>query len=96
MGVPFVTRIGPTPACRVGLCMLSHLGLPDLAARDDDQYISIATALAADLPRLQLLRRTLRPALEASPLTDASRYARSFEAAYRDTWRTWCASSPQS
>jgi protein O-GlcNAc transferase len=96
MGVPFVTRIGPTPASRVGLCMLSHLDLPDLAARSDDEYLSIAAALAADLPRLQLLRRTLRPALEASPLTDASRYARSFEAAYRDTWRTWCASSPQS
>ncbi|MGD0770266.1 MAG: hypothetical protein ABSB42_18945 [Tepidisphaeraceae bacterium] len=28
--------------------------------------------------------------LQASPLMDAPRFARNIEAAYRQTWKTWC------
>ena len=50
----------------------------------------IAAELAADLPRLSGLRKTLRQRMQASPLMDAPRFARNIEAAYREMWRRWC------
>ena len=92
MGVPVVTRVGTTPASRAGLSQLSNLGLEVLAADSDDEYIRIATALAADRPALAALRRELRPHMQRSPLMDAARFARHLERAYRAMWREWCAS----
>jgi protein O-GlcNAc transferase len=65
--------------------------LPELVARDAEQYVQIAAGLAADLPRLAELRATLRERMEKSPLMDAPRFARDVEAAYRQMWRRWCA-----
>jgi predicted O-linked N-acetylglucosamine transferase (SPINDLY family) len=62
-----------------------------LAAQTPEQFIEIAASLARDLPRLQTLRSTLRQRLEQSPLMDAPRFARNIETAYRQMWRTWCA-----
>ena len=90
MGVPVVTLVGPTPVARAGLSLLTNLGLPELVAETPDQFVSIAVALAGDLPRLSELRATLRDRLQASPLMDAPRFARTVEAAYREMWRRWC------
>jgi protein O-GlcNAc transferase len=89
-GVPVVTLVGETPVARTGLSLLTNLGLPELVAETEDQVVSIVVALAGDVPRLCELRATLRDRLEASPLTDAPRFARAVEAAYRDMWRRWC------
>jgi len=90
MGVPVVNLVGQTAVGRGGLSILSNVGLQDLAARDVDQYLSIAMRLARDLPRLRQLRATLRQRMQASPLMDAPRFARNMEAVYRDLWRRWC------
>jgi protein O-GlcNAc transferase len=89
-GVPIVTLVGPTPVGRAGLSLLTNLGLPDLVAETQDQFVSIAVALAGDVPRLSELRGALRDRLRASPLTDAPRFARTVEAAYREMWMRWC------
>jgi protein O-GlcNAc transferase len=81
MGAPVVTRPGPTVVSRAGLSQLRNLGLPELIAHSDDEFVSIASALATDLPGLASLRASLRPRMEASPLMDAKRFARSVEAA---------------
>jgi predicted O-linked N-acetylglucosamine transferase (SPINDLY family) len=91
MGVPVVSLAGPTAVGRGGLSILSNVGLPELVARDQEQYVEIAARLAADLPRLTDLRRTLRDRMQSSPLMDAPRFARHVEAAYREMWRRWCA-----
>jgi predicted O-linked N-acetylglucosamine transferase (SPINDLY family) len=91
MGVPVVTRIGRTVVGRLGWSQLCNLGLPELAARDDEEFVSIATTLANDLPRLADLRRTLRDRMKQSPLTDAPKFAQNIENAYREMWRTWLA-----
>ena len=52
MGVPTVTLVGKTVVGRAGLSLLCNLGLPELAARSDDEYVVIAKRLAGDLPRL--------------------------------------------
>ncbi len=90
MGVPVVTLVGQTVVGRAGLCQLMNLGLPELIATSPEQYVQIAADLARDIPRLSNLRATLRQRLQSSPLTDASRFARNLEAAYRQMWRRWC------
>ncbi len=91
MGVPVVSLAGQTAVGRGGLSLLSNVGLPELVARDCEQYVQIAVALAQDLSRLSQLRATLRDRVQASPLTNAPRFARNVEAAYRTMWQRWCA-----
>ena len=94
MGVPVITLSGQTPVGRAGRSILASLGLPELIASTADDYLKIATDLAADLPRLSALRQGMRPRMLASPLMDAPTFARDVEAAYRQIWRTYCAAVP--
>jgi protein O-GlcNAc transferase len=90
MGVPTLTLVGRTVVGRAGWSQLCNLGLEELAAETPEQFVAIATQLAGDLPRLQELRGTLRQRMSRSPLTDAPRFARNMEQAYRQMWRRWC------
>jgi protein O-GlcNAc transferase len=94
MGVPVITRVGQTVVGRAGLSQLMNLGLAELVAWDDLQFVDIAARLAGDLPRLAALRGSLREKMQKSPLMDGRRFARSVEAAYRQMWRDWCAGRP--
>ena len=89
-GVPVLTLVGKTVVGRAGLSQLSNLGLSELAAPNCDQFVQIAKDLAADLPRLEELRGGLRDRMRASPICDASRFARNVETVYREQWRKWC------
>jgi predicted O-linked N-acetylglucosamine transferase (SPINDLY family) len=95
MGVPVITLAGQHPISRMGLSALETIGLSERAADSLPRYIELATSLAADLPRLADLHRTLRPRMEASPMMDAAAYVADLEAAYRVMWRTWCAAAVQ-
>jgi protein O-GlcNAc transferase len=75
----------------VGASLLRTVGLDDLVATDVAGYVAIAARLAADPVRLAAIRSTLRDDFLRSPLGDASRFVRNFEAALRDMWRRWCA-----
>jgi predicted O-linked N-acetylglucosamine transferase (SPINDLY family) len=85
MGVPVVTQVGHTVVGRAGWSQLNNLGLPELAAFDEQAFVDISVCLASDLPRLSQLRQTLRARLETSPLMDAKRFARAMESIYRQT-----------
>jgi predicted O-linked N-acetylglucosamine transferase (SPINDLY family) len=89
MGVPVVSRVGRTAMGRAGWSQLSNLGLRELAAWSDEDFVKIAVELAGDPPRLAELRRTLRQRLTDSPIMDGPRFARDVEAAYRELWRRW-------
>ena len=90
MGVPVVTLAGRSPMSRAGLSLLSVVGLPELVARSEDEYVAIASELAGDRPRLAALRGGLRERMSDSPLMDAPGFARKVERAYREMWREWC------
>jgi protein O-GlcNAc transferase len=90
MGVPVVSLIGERHAARVGFDLLSIVGVEALAAPSIDAYVATATALAEDRARLERLRGELRWRMSASPLGDAPRFARAFEAALRRMWHEWC------
>jgi predicted O-linked N-acetylglucosamine transferase (SPINDLY family) len=93
MGAPVITLIGNRHSGRVGLDLLSRVGLAHLAAKDADEYVKKAVDLARDIPALADLRRNLRERVRASPLCDAPRFAHEFEAALRRMWRQWCESA---
>jgi predicted O-linked N-acetylglucosamine transferase (SPINDLY family) len=91
MGVPVVTMSGKTAASRGTLTLLHTLGCNELVAESQGQYVQIASELTGEPARLSQLRAALRPRMASSPLTDAPRFARNMEAAFREMWRTWCA-----
>lgn len=93
MGVPVVTRPLETPFSRVGLCHNMNLGLPELIAGSDDDYVRIAAELARDTERLGALRCGMRARVAASPVMDGVRYARNLESAFREMWHHWCVTS---
>jgi protein O-GlcNAc transferase len=89
-GVPVVTLPRSRPVSRQSQAFLTALGRPEWVAKDLDDYVCIAADLASDLDRLTDLRREQRRRMAASPLCDAPRHARHFEAAMRSMWRHWC------
>jgi predicted O-linked N-acetylglucosamine transferase (SPINDLY family) len=91
MGVPTVTLAGDTVVGRAGVCQAMNVGLPELIATTPEQYVRVASSLAAERERLGELRRTLRERMQRSPLMDGPRFARNLEAIYRDVWRRFCA-----
>lgn len=100
MGVPLVTLLGSTHRARVGASINTALGLNDLIARNEDDFVRIARDLAADRPRLRAIQASMRDRMTgraefgagviARPLCDARAYARVFERALRDLWRERC------
>jgi len=91
MGVPVVTWTCPTVTGRGAASILAAAGLPELIADSPETFLSVAGTLAADRPRLEQLRTTLRARLQASALMDARRFAGDLEGAFRELWRAWCA-----
>ncbi len=93
MGVPVITRAGDTHASRVSASLLTSVGVPELIAENDDEYVAIAVALAKDTDRLQHYRGNLRDMMLNSSLMDLQGFARKMESAYRQMWRKWCQQS---
>lgn len=90
MGVPTVSLAGGTGVSRVGLSILSNVGLTDWVARTPEQFVQIASDLAADQSRIAQLRGALRESLQRSPLMDAASFATAMETAIRRMWTEWC------
>ena len=90
MGVPVLTLTGERFLSRQGVGLLMNAGLPEWIATDPADYLARAVSHAGDLQRLASLRRGLRQQVLDSPVFDAPRFARHFEAALRDMWSIWC------
>ena len=86
MGVPVVTVEGDCFLSRQGAGLLSAVGLDECVASDTGDLIEKARTLAGDLPQLDVLRKSLRERLLASPLMDAKRFARAFEREVREMY----------
>lgn len=90
MGVPYITLAGHHLMSRMGVMILSNVGLESLIAESEDDYVGLAVKLAQDRERLFALRHGLRDKMLTSPLMDAPRFARHFEAALTGMWQQWC------
>jgi len=90
MGVPLITMPGRTHVSRAGVSILSNAGLAEWIARDSNDYLNRAVALANDLQKLEAFRASVRGRMQSSPLMNAAKFTRDVEAAYRHCWRRWC------
>jgi predicted O-linked N-acetylglucosamine transferase (SPINDLY family) len=90
MGVPVVTLAGQSHVSRVGVSLLTNIGLPELVAESEDEYVRIAVELARDVEQLVNYRSNLRDKMLGSQLLDAPSFAREIEGAFRQMWTSWC------
>lgn len=91
MGVPVVTLAGNTHGSRVGVTLLSAIGMQELVSESQEEYVAKATGLAASLPSLATLRKNLRQALLSSQLCDGPGFVRDkYEPALLEKWRLYC------
>jgi len=90
MGVPVVTLAGTCHAQNVGESLMTTIGLRECVARNEDEYVCLASTLARDVERLSEIRANLRNDLLHSPLCDANGFTRALEGVYRDLWQSWC------
>ncbi len=79
MGVPVVTWPQSRAVSRQTYAYLSAIGLPELAARDADDYVRVAVELANDSERLSALSIGLRQRMQASSLMDVTGFTRQLE-----------------
>lgn len=84
MGVPVVTLTGANSMSRMSASFLHAVGLEnECIAATEAEFVEKACALATDLDRLETLRQSLRPRIEASDLRNPESFARAMEAAYQ-------------
>lgn len=81
LGVPTVTLSGNTLLARQGESMLRCVGMADWVAADEQHYFELALQKAADLPRLNEVRKSLRGVALASPLFDGAAFAKNLTGA---------------
>jgi len=91
MGVPTISLVGKAHASRVGLSILSRVGLGDFAASTPAEYVGKAIAFSGELENLAKIRTSLQAMMFNSPLCDRKGFTRSLEDAYRKMWHKWCA-----
>lgn len=94
MGVPVITLKGDRYVAHMGESLLRNLGRPDWIAASEDDYVTLAGALASDSSGLATIRSELRAQMEVSSLCDPTRLARDLETAVRQMWRLWCQTAP--
>lgn len=90
MGVPVVTRVGPTFAGRHSATHLVNAGLPELVTDSWENFRIRAKELANDLPSLAVIRASLRTILMDSPICNGPRFANHLTTALRAIWQRHC------
>ncbi len=84
MGVPIIALTGNCHAGRVGVSILSNLGIPDMIAPTLEDYIKIAVNLAKNISALSELRRNLRSKLLTSIVCNGKTFVKNLEAVYQE------------
>jgi len=87
MGVPVISLIGDRHSGRVGLSLLTCLGLESMACESKEAYIKLAAGLASDIDQLSTLRSSIRDRMRVSPLLDHENFTRQLERAFQEMWR---------
>ncbi|WP_371324630.1 tetratricopeptide repeat protein [Dechloromonas sp. ZY10] len=81
-GLPVITKMDRPPFGCIGASILHHGGMPDLIAKTEEEYISIAQRLAGDLDALERRRIFQRDTIASTALFDEVTSVRWFERAY--------------
>lgn len=84
MGVPVISLWGERSDTRLGLSLLSRVGLEGLATDSREEYVAKAVKLASNLPLLDELHKNLRKAMETAPDLNPARFVRQLEIKIRE------------
>ncbi len=79
MGVPVVTLVGESLHQRISHAIVSHCGLDELCARNEDEFLAAAVSLANDRKKLNELRHGLRVTLQSSSLGRPDLFVEQFQ-----------------
>jgi predicted O-linked N-acetylglucosamine transferase (SPINDLY family) len=82
-GLPVLTKKGTNFASRVSESLLNALGIPELVATNDADFINMAVRLSQNPDELLAIRQRIHANRLMAPLFDSERSARHVEAAYR-------------
>jgi predicted O-linked N-acetylglucosamine transferase (SPINDLY family) len=85
-GVPIVTCAGETFASRVAGSLLHAIGLPELIASDEEDYLAIALQLARSRSLLARCKAKLKGNRLTTPLFDVGAYTLALEDLYQTMW----------
>ena len=94
MGIPVITLAGRRYAGRISASKLMAVGLNDLIAHTQQEYIDKAISLAYDPERRINLRSNLRKQMAESPLCDGDSLANAIENAYLEMWKNFSSRAP--
>jgi predicted O-linked N-acetylglucosamine transferase (SPINDLY family) len=86
MGVPVIALGGSGGFARTAAGILTVVGLQELIATTQEDYIERAVDLAQNISRLHEYRNTIRKRFEESSIMDVPRFVGHLEAAYRSMW----------
>lgn len=89
MGTPIIVLEGDDYYSRVGVSLMTHLGLPELIAKNVDEYVAIAVGLASDTRRLRVYHKILRDKMKSSALGNRKMFTLSIEKAYINMWEIY-------
>ena len=81
-GLPVLTLCGESFASRVAASLLSAIQLPELITATQEEYETLAVALAQNPDKLSAIRQKLEQNRLTTPLFDTKLFARHIEAAY--------------
>ena len=80
--VPVVTKLGGHFASRVSASILSTVGLKSLVAKNNNEYVRIASELALNPKKLKAVKKHLEDSKNTLPLFDIKTYVRELESSY--------------
>ncbi|WP_449537802.1 O-linked N-acetylglucosamine transferase, SPINDLY family protein [Ferdinandcohnia sp. Marseille-Q9671] len=90
MGVPVITLAGEKHSSRVGLSLLSNVGLDNLISYSSEDYIETSVNLALNSEKLKSIKRSLRSQMQKSPLMNASNFVPKLEQIYKFIYYKYC------
>lgn len=93
MGIPVVTLTGEVFTSRMGLNILTRVGLSLFSATTAAEYVAKACAFSTQRESLAQIRRSLRQTMLSSPLCNPRALAGEMEVAFRQMWQQWCGHS---
>lgn len=82
-GLPLATLRGTSFASRVSESLLTAIGVPELVADTEEDYVALSARLATDHAYRTALRNRITGNRFRAPLFDTERFTRHLEAAYR-------------
>lgn len=94
MGVPLITLVGERHNSRFGYSLLMNMGLEELCAFSEEEYIQKAVELANDWDRIREYHLTIRRKMQESPVMNDTVYMGELEQAYEKIFNAWVKGKP--